>query len=156
MGQAQIPVSSAPAVKLVRLPSRKLFFPSWSSSRIKKSRVAPQLAHRFSAMAFFPVLLLDVQLLFHVVQVDGQHPADPLLLHGDAVQHIRLLHGPAAVGDDNELGFIRHAPHIAGKAHHVAVVQRRLDLVHHHKGGGAHLQDGKIQRNGHERPLSAG
>ena len=28
--------------------------------------------------------LFDMQFLLHVVEVDGQHPADTLLLHGDS------------------------------------------------------------------------
>ena len=43
-----------------------------------------------------------------------------------------------------------------GKAHHVGVVQGGLDLVHHHEGGGAYLEDGKVEGNGHEGLLTAG
>ena len=49
--------------------------------------------------------LSDIQLLLNIIQIDGQHPADALLLHGDAVEHVRLLHGAPAVGDDDKLGL---------------------------------------------------
>ena len=90
-------------------------------------------------------ILSDIQLLLHIVQVDGQDTADALLLHGDAVEDVGLLHSSPAMGDDDELGLIGDVPHIPGKAHHVVVVQGGLDLIHHHKGGGTHLQNGEIQ-----------
>ena len=60
------------------------------------------------------------------------------------------------MGDDDELGLIGHGAHIPGESDHVVVVQGGLDLVHDHEGGGAHLQNGEIQRDGHEGLLSAG
>ena len=60
------------------------------------------------------------------------------------------------MGDDDELGVLRHLAHIAGKADDVGVVQCGLDLVHDHEGGGADLQDGKVEGNGHKGLLPAG
>ena len=80
-----------------------------------------------------------VQFLFHIVQVDGQNPAHTLFLHGDAVQNVGLLHGAPAVGNDDELGLVRHLAQITGKAGNVGVVQGGLDLVHDAEGGGTHL-----------------
>ena len=97
-----------------------------------------------------------MQLLLHLVQIDGQHPADSLLLHGDSVKHVGLLHGAPAVGDDDELGLIAHPPQVPGETHHIVVVQGGLDLVHDAEGGGPHLQDGKVQGDGHKGPLAAG
>ena len=60
------------------------------------------------------------------------------------------------MGDDNELGLVRHLAHVVGEAHHVGVVQGGLDLVHDAKGGGAHLEDGEVEGDGHEGLLAAG
>ena len=60
------------------------------------------------------------------------------------------------MGNDNKLGVVGHGAHVVGKAHHVAVVQGRLDLVHHHEGGRPHLQNGKVQGDGHKGLLAAG
>ena len=60
------------------------------------------------------------------------------------------------VGDDDELGFSGDAPHIAGVAHHVGLVQGGLDLVHHAEGRGVDLENGKVQGDGHEGLFAAG
>ena len=61
--------------------------------------------------------------------INMEDAADATLLHGDAVQHVGLLHGAAAVGDDDELGLIADAAQILGKPHHVGIVQGGFDLV---------------------------
>ena len=60
------------------------------------------------------------------------------------------------MGNDDELGFPAHLAQIAGKAHHVGVVQGGLDLVHDAEGSRPHLQNGKVQGDSHKGPLSAG
>ena len=60
------------------------------------------------------------------------------------------------MGNDNELGLCAHATQVAGESGHIDVIQGGLDLVHHAKGGGAHLQNGKVEGNGHEGLLTAG
>ena len=60
------------------------------------------------------------------------------------------------MGDDDELSALGHGAHIAGKPYHIVVVQSGLNLVHHHKGGGPDLQNGKVQGDGHKGLLPAG
>ena len=60
------------------------------------------------------------------------------------------------MGDDDELGLVRHLAHIAGEAHHVGVVQGGLDLVHDAERGRPHLQNGEVKGDGHEGLLAAG
>ena len=100
--------------------------------------------------------LFDLQFLGHIVQIDGQYLADALLLHGDAVEDVGLLHGAPAVGDDDELGLPRQAPHIPGHPDNIWLVQSGFDLVHDAEGRGMDFQNGEVQGNGHECLFAAG
>ena len=60
------------------------------------------------------------------------------------------------MGDDQKLRLARHAAHIGGVTADVRLVQGGLDLVHDAEGRGPHLQNGKVQRDGHEGHFAAG
>ena len=57
--------------------------------------------------------------------------------------------------DDDELRLLRDAAHVICHAHHVRLVERRLDLVHDAKWRGMDFQNGKIQGDGNEGLLAA-
>ena len=63
-----------------------------------------------------PIIVSPYFILFSSLaisfEVDGEDPADAPLLHGDAVEHVGLLHGAPAVGDDDELGLARRCARI--------------------------------------------
>ena len=69
------------------------------------------------------------KLLFHLSQVDVQNLGNALLLHGNAVEHIGLLHGAAPVGNDDKLGLIAKVAKVGGKLPYIDVVQRRVNFV---------------------------
>mgnify|MGYP003244151047 CR=1 FL=1 len=50
---------------------------------------------------------LDFHFLAQLIEVGREHRGDAPLLHSDAVEHVRLLHGAAPVGDDDELSLAR-------------------------------------------------
>ena len=80
-----------------------------------------------------------------------------LLLHGDAVEDVGLLHGAPAVGDDDELGLVRHLAHIAGKAHDTLASSRAASISSMtQKGVGRTFKMAKVQGNGHKGLLAAG
>ena len=56
-----------------------------------------------------------VDVLFIVLQADGDHAAHALLLHCDAVECVAALHGALAVGDDDELRTLRILRQIIGE-----------------------------------------
>jgi len=60
------------------------------------------------------------------------------------------------VGDDNELGAVRHAAQILRIARDVYVVQRGLDLIEEAERRGVDAQDGEIDRDSDQRLLAAG
>ena len=49
-----------------------------------------------------------------------------------------------------------HRSEVPGKPRPIGLIQRRLDLVHHAEGRGPDPQNGKVQCDGHQRPLPAG
>ena len=57
--------------------------------------------------------------------------------------------------DDDELRLLRDAAHVIGHAHHVRLVERRLDLIHDAERRRMNLQDGEVQRDGDERLFAA-
>ena len=57
--------------------------------------------------------------------------------------------------DDDKLRFARDAAHVIGHAHHVRLVERRLDLIHDAERRRMNLQDGEVQRDGDERLFAA-
>ena len=59
-----------------------------------------------------PVSYTHLDVYKRQVHVQPKQLRDAVLLHGDAVQHIGLLHGAAAVRDDDELGGVADAPQI--------------------------------------------
>ena len=59
------------------------------------------------------------------------------------------------MGDDDKLGAFAQGAHIGRVAADVHVVQRRVDLVQHAEGRGAHLDDGEVQGDSHEGLLTA-
>ena len=80
----------------------------------------------------------------HIIQIQAQNLRHAVLLHRDAVEDVGGLHRAAAVGDDNELGAVRHAAQILRIARDVYVVQRSLDLIEEAERRGVDAQDGEI------------
>ena len=74
-------------------------------------------------------------------------------LHGHAEQMVGLLHGTAAVRDDEKLRVLGEAAHVLHVARNVRLVECSLDLVHDAKRRRPHLQNRKVERDGHERHL---
>ena len=64
---------------------------SHASLNFANSPMAASSLHRAAARLF------DLQFLGHIIEVDGEDAADATLLHGDAVQHVGLLHSATAV-----------------------------------------------------------
>ena len=60
------------------------------------------------------------------------------------------------MGDQDELGVVRHVPHVLREAGDVDVIQRGLDLVEDTERGGRDFQDGEQQRDGGQALLAAG
>ena len=60
------------------------------------------------------------------------------------------------MGDQDELGVVRHVPHVLGEAGDVDVVEGRFDLVEDAERGGCDLQDGEQQGDGGQAFLTAG
>ena len=60
------------------------------------------------------------------------------------------------MSDDDELGVLRQLVQITGKTAHVAVVQRRLNLVQQTERGRLQILNGEQQRDGGQRFFSAG
>ena len=94
-------------------------------------------------------------MLFRLRQVEHQHLGNPLLLHGDAVQHISLFHGASAVRNHDELRRAGQSTDILREPRDVHIVQRGLDLVQHAERSGAQLEDREIQRDRNERFFAA-
>lgn len=92
----------------------------------------------------------------HIIQIQAQNLRHAVLLHRDAVEDVGGLHRAAAVGDDNELGAVRHAAQILRIARDVYVVQRGLDLIEEAERRGVDAQDGEIDRDSDQRLLAAG
>ena len=69
---------------------------------------------------------------------------------------VGLLHGAAAVRDDEKLRVLGEAAHVLHVARNVRLVECSLDLVHDAKRRRPHLQNRKVERDGHERHLAAG
>src|SRR5438876_8780315 len=82
---------------------------------------------------------------------DGGHAG---LLHRDAVDRVRGLHGAGVVRDDDELRLILEfgeQPHVAA---YVRVVERRVHLVEQTERAGFRQEDREQERHGDERALA--
>ena len=58
-----------------------------------------------------------------------QKPRDAVLLHGHAVEDVRLLHRAAAMGDEDELGVIGEVAQIPRILADIGLIERRVDLI---------------------------
>ena len=101
-------------------------------------------------------MLVKTKFLRHVGGAQGKELRDALFLHGDAVHDVGFFHGAAAVGDQDELGVVRHVPHVLGEAGDVDVVEGRFDLVEDAERRRCDLQDGEQQGDGGQALLTAG
>jgi hypothetical protein len=106
--------------------------------------VPPLSRHRFVAHAQ------------RFLDIDLDDARDALLLHRDADQLARHLHGDLVVRDEEELRLRRHALDHLAEALGVAVVERRIDLVEHAERRRIELEHREHQGDRGQRLLAAG
>jgi len=88
--------------------------------------------------------------------MDGDGFGDALLFHGDAVEDVGKRHGPLVVGDDDELGLVRHLFQHFLKTDDVRFVERRVDFVEQAERTGPDFEDGEHESDGSQRFFTAG
>src|SRR6056297_2392529 len=89
------------------------------------------------------------------VEIDRHQAGDTGLLHGNASELARHLHGDLVVRDEHELHLRRHFLDDIAEAADVGVVERRIHLVQHAERRRVQLENGEHQRDGGQRLLAA-
>src|SRR4030095_4874635 len=81
--------------------------------------------------------------------------ADPVGLHGNAVEGVGGLHGAALVAHDQQLGVLAGVVEQVEEAVQVDVVKGGLDLVEDVEGAGPGPEDGEVEGQGDQAALAA-
>src|SRR6056297_754040 len=93
---------------------------------------------------------------FHrLVEIDRHQTGDTGLLHGNAGELARHLHGDLVMRDEHELHLRRHFLDDVAEAADVGVVQRRIHLVEHAERRRVQLEYGEHQRDSGQCLLAA-
>src|SRR5262249_44207479 len=90
-----------------------------------------------------------------LVQLHGNQLRDPGLLHRNAVEAVRDLHGLPAVRNDDELRLAQHASKHVHESADIGIVERRVDFVEQAKRAWLVLEHAEHQGDGGERFLAA-
>src|SRR5918996_2283966 len=90
------------------------------------------------------------------VQLDGYQLGNAGLFHSDPVQAVRNLHGPAIVGDNDELRMLLHPAKHLDETADIRIVERRVDFVEQTERTRLVFEHREHQRDGRQRLLAAG
>ena len=97
-----------------------------------------------------------LEVKMELVQSDGDQGGYPLLLHGHAKKRIGNFHGALVVRNHDHLGMIGDILDQPVEKVGVGVIERRIHFIQNQEGGRPVHQDGKNERDGRKRLLSAG
>src|SRR5712691_9066555 len=92
----------------------------------------------------------------HLREAQRDYLRDPVVVHGNAVEHVGRLDGAAVVRDEHELRAVGELSERLREPADVALVERGVDLVEHAEGRGPYTQDREQQGRRGKRALAAG
>ena len=84
----------------------------------------------------------DSALVVDLVELDRYALANALLLHGHSIQHVRYLHRPLRMRNNNKLRLLQKFLHDQIEALVVGFVEGGIDFVEDAEGGGFGFEDG--------------
>jgi len=89
-------------------------------------------------------------------QPNADKLADPMFLHGDAVEHVRLGDRPFVVGDHNELALVNESVQDFDEATDVRLVEWSIHFIQNTKGTWFNHVDREKECDGCHGPFAAG